>query len=117
MPEEGGVVVRSRVVHDERLESDVIAGCKKLVRDFGGYLEVIGQRKAKGSGTTVGFPDAVYYRRGKAYLIEFKRPHGGVLRRDQELAIECRKAEGVPTYVVSNEQEFADLMGGRLKPA
>jgi len=110
-------VARHKVVHDERLEAEVIAGCKELVRDFGGYLELVGQRKAKGSGSTVGFPDAVLYRKGHAYFIEFKRPHGGVLSRDQELAIECRAAEGVPTYVVSNEQEFADLMGGRLKPA
>jgi hypothetical protein len=109
--------VRRTIVHDERLEATVVANCKQMVNDFGGYLEVIGQRKAKGSGSTVGAPDGILYRRGRISVIEFKRPHGGRLDRGQELAIMCRASEGVPTYVVSCEQEFADLLSGKLEVA
>jgi hypothetical protein len=97
-------------------EATLVNHCRQLVRDFGGYLEMVGQRRAKGSGTTVGFPDAVLYRRGNVYLIEFKSDTGR-LSRAQELAIMCRAAEGVPTYVVNCEQDFADLLGGKLARA
>ena len=107
---------------DERLEAAVVANCQRLVNDWYGsavprpYMEVIQQRRAKGSGSTIGAPDAVLYHRGRPWIIEFKRPHGGRLDNGQVLAIRCRLAAGVDTYVVSNEQEFADLLSGRLRP-
>jgi hypothetical protein len=104
----------TRTRTDPDLESTLVENCRQMVRDYGGYLEVVGQRKAKGSGTTLGFPDAVLYRRGNTYLVEFKS-RTGRLNRAQELAIHCRWQERVPTYVVSSEQEFADLMCGRLE--
>jgi hypothetical protein len=102
------------VSHDERLESEIIANCKRWLNDFQmGYMEVAGQRKAKGSGTTLGFPDAVVYSKGKVFIVEFKRPHGGVLSAAQVIAIAARKAEGVETHVISNEQDFVDLLTHR----
>lgn len=107
-------MVRPRTVHDDRLEAEVVANCKRFLNDFRqGYMEVVGQRRAKGSGTTLGFPDAVVYSKGRTLIVEFKRPHGGVLSRDQELAIACREAEGVKTHVITCEQEFVDMIGGR----
>ena len=103
----------TRTRTDPDLEATLVNNCRQMVRDLGGYLELVGQRKARGSGTTVGFPDAVLYRKGTIRLIEFKS-RTGRLSRGQELAIHCRWAELVPTYVVSSEQEFADLLAGRL---
>ena len=97
-------------------EATLVGHCRQMVRDFGGDLELVSQRRAKGSGTTVGFPDGVLYRRGCVYLIEFKS-EDGKLTRGQELAIMCRAAEGVATYVVASEQQFADLLGGKLRAA
>lgn len=103
-----------RVEHDERLEAEVISNCRRWLNDFKmGYMEVAGQRRAKGSGSTLGFPDAVVYSKGRVYVVEFKRPHGGVLSEDQRIAIEARKREGVETWVISNEQEFVDMICGR----
>jgi hypothetical protein len=104
-------VTRTRT--DPAPEATLVANCKRLVCDFGGYLEVIGQRRAKNSGTTVGAPDAILYRRGRTHVIEFKRPDGGRLSNGQVLAMRCRQDEGVPTYVITTEQEFADLLCGR----
>ena len=108
----------TRTRTDPDLESTLVLNCQRLLRDYCGsaYMEVIGQRKAKGSGTTVGAPDAVLYRKGQVFIIEFKS-RTGRLSRGQELAIHCRWAELVPTYVVSTEQEFADLLAGRLQRA
>ena len=100
--------------YDERLESEVVANCKRWLNDFKmGYMEVAGQRRAKGSGTTLGFPDAIVYSKGRVFVCEFKRPHGGVLSAAQRIAIEARKAEGVDTHVITTEQDFVDLISHR----
>ena len=91
-------------------EAALVTNCLRWVNAFGGYVEVIGQRKAKGSGTSVGAPDAIVYRGGNVYVCEFKRAKGGVLSRGQELAIECRRREGVRTFVITSEQEFVDML-------
>ena len=99
---------------DDRLEAEVVNNCKTWLNDFHmGYMEVIGQRRAKGAGTTVGAPDAIVYSRGRVFIVEFKRPNGGRLDNGQELAIACRLAEGVETYVISNEQEFVNMLTKR----
>lgn len=96
---------------DERLEADVIKNCKQWLNDYHlGYMEVAGQRKAKGSGSTLGFPDAVVYSRGRVFIVEFKRPNGGVLSADQRIAITAREAEGIETWVICNEQEFVRMI-------
>jgi hypothetical protein len=106
----------TRTRTDPELESTLVENCRQFLRDYCGsaYMEVIGQRRAKGSGTTLGAPDAVVYRKGQVLIVEFKS-RTGRLSRAQELAIHCRWQERVPTYVVSSEQEFADLMCGRLE--
>lgn len=99
---------------DDRLEAEVVNNCRKWLNDFHmGYMEVAGQRKAKHSGSSVGFPDAVVYSKGRVFIVEFKRPNGGRLDNGQVLAIQCREAEGIQTWVISNEQEFVDMLTKR----
>ena len=105
---------RPPAVKDERLESEVVAKCQRFLHDYHlGYMEVAGQRNAKGSGSTLGFPDAIVYSRDRVFVVEFKRPNGGRLSNDQVLAIECRAREGIKTWVVTNEQEFVDMLTRR----
>ena len=104
--------MRKMTTKDERLESEVVANCKRWLNDFHmGYMEVAGQRKAKGSGSTLGFPDAVVYSKGRVFIVEFKRPSGGRLSNDQRIAIAAREAEGIKTHVICNEQEFVTMLG------
>jgi hypothetical protein len=103
-------------VPDTELERDIVAGCAEIANLLGLYMEVIGQRNAKGSGTTVGAPDAILYRNGHAIPVEFKRADGRV-RWGQDVARQCRAAQGVQTHVIRTVQEFADLCGGRRRSA
>ena len=43
------------------LERDLVAECCDFAAQVNAHLEVSGQRNAKGSGTTVGAPDATLY--------------------------------------------------------
>ena len=81
------------------------------------YCEVIGQRRAKGSGTTQGAPDMLVYVAGRALPVEFKRALDrvthtpcGKLSYDQIVAIERRAAQGVETHVVDSLDDFVRLV-------
>lgn len=83
--------------------------------DCGLKLERIGQRKAKGSGTERGAPDAFLYVAGFAHPLEFKRPKPAVGRAgrcslEQMAAAERRRACGVETFVVDSLQGFTALV-------
>jgi hypothetical protein len=91
-------------------ERDLVAECCKIASVAGVYLELVGQRRAKGSGSTIGFPDGVLYCNGRAALIEFKRIEGGRLSRAQQIAMQLREEQGVKTHVVRTAQEFADII-------
>ena len=78
-------------------EADLVADCKALADKCGLKLERIGQRKAKGSGTERGAPDAFLYVAGFAHPLEFKRPKPAVGRAgrcslEQMAAAERRRA-------------------------
>jgi hypothetical protein len=105
---------RAAAPKDERLEAEVVKNCKAFLNDYSlGYMEVAGQRNAKGSGSTLGFPDAVVYSKGRVFIVEFKRPNGGRLSEDQRIAIAAREEEGIETWVISNEQEFVRMITSR----
>lgn len=63
-----------------RPEDTLVSEIKRILHDLGYMVAVIGQRKAKGSGTTVGFPDmAVRHRQWPECVmvgIEVKIPTG-----------------------------------------
>ena len=92
------------------LEADLVNRCREDAEAMGVYLEVAGQRKAKGSGTTVGFPDAILYACGHVVPVEFKRFTDGRISQAQAAAIIRRERQGVATRVVRTEDEFVKLV-------
>jgi hypothetical protein len=69
------------------LEAKLVADITEALKAQGYLVAVVGQRKAKGSGTTVGYPDMSVRRarwpRGLACLLEVKTATGE-LRQEQE---------------------------------
>lgn len=94
------------------LERDLVAELRTVAKQMNVFLVEMGQRKAKGSGSTVGLPDLAVIEAGQTAWIEVKRPNLGVLSVGQ-LAFMDRAAErGVTVHVVDNVQEFADVVAG-----
>jgi len=90
------------------LERDLVDDCRDAAKHMGAFLAEVGQRRAKGSGTTLGFPDGVLHAGGRTYLVEFKRPksvgtRAGRLSLDQIAAAERRAECGVQTFLVDGE--------------
>ena len=97
------------------LERDLVAECCQLAEAMGANLEVCGQRNLKGSGTTMGAPDATLFASGWTVPIEFKRlgrvpSDDGQLRIDQRARIYDRLQQGVQTAVIYHVDEFAKLV-------
>ena len=92
------------------LEADLVNRCREDAEAMGVYLEVAGQRKAKGSGTTVGFPDAILYACGHCVPVEFKRFEGGRISQAQAAAVIRRERQGVATRIIRTENEFVALV-------
>lgn len=93
-----------------------MADCLRFADRCGLKLERIGQRKARGSGTDKGAPDAILYVSGWAHPLEFKRPksdgtRAGRFSLDQLVAAEQREAQGVVTYAPRTLQHLANLVG------
>ena len=95
-------------------ERDLVAACRRVLNWSEpplGYLEVIGQRRARGAGNSLGAPDALLYCSGRVAIIEFKRPDGkGRLSDVQETARRIRAEHGVETYVIEQLDEFVALL-------
>ena len=97
------------------LEKDLVQECRQVAEAMGAFLALIGQRKAKGSGTTRGVPDMLLMCAGEVRLIELKRPATpdnpkGFLSLGQ-LAFLARAAEqGVEVHVVDNVDDFVRLV-------
>lgn len=99
------------------LESDLVSRCREDAEAMGVYLEVIGQRKAKGSGTTVGAPDAILYAAGHVVPVEFKRFKDGRISVAQAAAMVRRERQRVATHVIRTEAEFVALVNACRKEA
>ena len=92
------------------LEKDLVGECVKAADAMNCFLAVVGQRNARKSGSTLGFPDAVAFCAGQVRFIEFKQPDTGRLNLGQ-LAFIVRAAEqGVPVYVVQRLADFVDVV-------
>ena len=104
------------------LESDLVTDIGKAATAMGSFVAFVGQRKAKGSGTTVGFPDCVLMCAGQVRLIELKRPATdehphGYLSLGQSAFIERAEAQGVMVHVVDSVEGFCALVNScRRKP-
>jgi hypothetical protein len=70
-------------------EQELVEAIRSEVIQHGYLVCVVGQRKAKGSGTTVGYPDMSFRRpewlRGTACLIEIKNADGEMTREQKDL--------------------------------
>lgn len=93
----------------EQSEKELVTACHKLAQKMNVYLEVAGQRMARGSGTTVGFPDAFAYVSGKCLPIEFKTKEGR-LSPGQALAQNKRADQNVRTWIVRSTKDFIALV-------
>lgn len=100
---------RQRIPERPELEKELVRLCHQSARKMGVYLEVAGQRMAKGSGTTVGFPDAFLYCSGKCLPIEFKAEKGR-LSPGQVLAQHKRMDQRVHTWVIRKVEDFEELV-------
>lgn len=98
------------------LEKDLVGECLIMAAALNVYVEVIGQRKAKGSGTTVGVADMLVYCAGQVLPVELKRAKhhdgtpAGTLSLGQVVAIERRQEAGVRTAVVTTVEEFVSAV-------
>lgn len=98
------------------LERDLVAACLAVANAMGVYVEPIGQRKAKGSGTAIGAPDLLVYAGGTCLPCELKRakhPDGtpaGKLSLGQIVSMERRQEHGVETAVVTSVDEFVRVV-------
>ena len=100
-------------------EKELVAACRDVLNYSDpplGYLEVIGQRRARGSGTSVGAPDAILYCAGQVAVIEFKRPDGR-LSSVQETARRIRAEYGVETHVIRDLTAFVELVNTMRRQA
>ena len=96
-------------------ESDLVAECFRSAEAMNAYLMCVGQRKAKGSGTTVGYPDLTLVCAGKVVLIECKRERTALGRRGEltlgQIAVMEKCAEqNVHVFAIRTVEEFEGIV-------
>ena len=92
------------------LERDLVAECQRIAAAMNAYVMVVGQRRAKGSGTTTGYPDMTLVCSGQVRLIELKRPKLGCLSLGQIAVIEKCAEQGVTVHVVDSAEDFIGIV-------
>jgi hypothetical protein len=97
------------------LERDLVEDCRRAAKAMGAFLAEVGQRKAKGSGTTPGYPDLTLFCSGHTIFIELKRckaaDHAaGTLSLGQQVFIERAAEQGVVVYVIDRLEDFVNLV-------
>lgn len=90
-------------------EKSLVTTCCEVAEHMGCVLEVVGQRKAKGSGTTIGAPDALLSCSGRYIPIEFKTAEGRLTLAQKALIVDRQRC-GVETAVIRGVDEFIDLV-------
>jgi hypothetical protein len=97
------------------LERDVVQECRVIAAAMGVFLAEVGQRRAKGSGTTVGYPDLTLLCAGQVVLVEVKRPRTadhprGYLSLGQSAFIARALEMGVDVRVVETPYDFIAIV-------
>ena len=90
-------------------EAGVIQVCREVAKRAGVVLEEVGQRKAKGSGTTIGFPDLCLSVAGWWVPLEGKFK-ANVSEAQYQLAV-WKREQGVDTARITSGQDLADVIG------
>ena len=97
------------------LERDLVAECRVAAKAMNVMLVEIGQKRAKGSGSTIGLPDLAVLCNGKTVWIETKRAHvkgegHGCLTVGQVAFIEKAAEQGVRVFVVDSLDGFVSVV-------
>ena len=97
------------------LERDLVQQCKGAAEAMHAFLAEVGQKRAKNSGTTLGYPDLTLMCNGHTVLIEVKRTKApgvpkGILNLGQIAFIERAAEQGVEVRVIETLQQFVDVV-------
>ena len=103
------------------LEKDLVEECRKSAEAMNAFLAVVGQRNAKKSGSTLGFPDLVLICNGRIELIECKRTKTadtpkGVLNLGQIAFIGKCLEYGVRVHAIDTVREFEEIVNSCRRP-
>ena len=103
------------------LERDLVDDLREVAKAMNVMLVEMGQRNARGSGSTVGLPDLAVLCAGKTAWIETKRAHvpgegHGCLSIGQSAFIERAAEYGVKVHVIDNERAFVELVNDMRRP-
>lgn len=103
------------------LERDLVNECRRSAQAMGAFLAEVGQRRAKGSGTTTGFPDLVLICAGRVHLIEVKRPKsdgtpGGEVSLGQQAFMQRAAEQGVTVHAIWSVREFEEIVNECRRP-
>ena len=91
-------------------ERDLVALIGQYAERMGVYVEVAGQRKAKGSGSTKGLTDIFIAVAGWYIPCEVKNGDKAPVRRDQIWCAEKRADKGCPTAWLRDIDDFVVLV-------
>ena len=91
-------------------EAGLVLQCKQAADALNCFLAVVGQRNAKRSGSTIGFPDAVVFCAGHVKFVEFKDAKTGKLSLGQSCFLARAAEQGVEVHVVDNVDDFVRLV-------
>ena len=94
---------------EDLLEKEIVAQCMEVVEKMGAFMELAGQYRADGSGSSVGFPDGFLYCAGKCLPVEFKTRTGRLSPKQIE-AQHKRLDQGVHTWVIRDRMQLVDLI-------
>jgi hypothetical protein len=97
---------RANAIEDE---AGVIQVCRQVAHRAGVVLEEIGQRKAKGSGTTIGFPDLALSCDG--WWVPLEGKFRAEVSEAQYLLAVWKREQGVDTARITSGQDLADVIG------
>ena len=98
-----------RRLTDPDNEHDVIDECREVAHRAGVVLEEVGQRKAKGSGTTIGFPDLCLSVAG--WYVPLEGKFKAEVSEAQYLLAVWKREHGVDTARITSGQDLADVIG------
>ena len=104
-------------VRTDPLERDLVGEIRVFAKAMDVQLVEMGQRRAKGSGSTIGLPDLAVNCAGKTVWVETKRAKGGVLSLGQEAFIARAAEMGVHVYVVDDVETFVAIVNSMRRAA
>ena len=90
-------------------EGDVVNTCREVAKRAGVVLELVGQRKVKGSGSTIGFPDMALSVAG--WWVPLEAKHEKPVSQGQYLLAQWKREHGVDTARITSGQDLADVIG------